>query len=131
MWAAVPEARVVFIGDTVTVTEPPYFGAAELDAWLASLDALRAKPYRDYKMVAGRDGLVDRDAVNVMARFLRKIPPRLKRMRTKEDLANVASNLARELMKDFKVPAARAERAHLRLMKSLIHLYARTYPAEG
>ncbi len=70
VWVFVPDRRVVFVGDSVTVTQPPFLAEANIDAWLASLDLLLAPDYRDYFIVSGRDGLVPVAAIHHMQKFL-------------------------------------------------------------
>lgn len=131
MWVVVPDAQVVFIGDAITVSEPPYLGDADIEAWLATLDDLRGPEWESYHWVASRDGLVDREAANDMARFLRKVPFRLERMGDRQDPAAAAETIARELVEDFKVPAGRRDQALLRLRVGLERLFRHHYPAEG
>jgi glyoxylase-like metal-dependent hydrolase (beta-lactamase superfamily II) len=128
MWVVLPKEKVVFIGDTVTVKEPPYVGQADIDAWLESLDVLRDDDMKGYRRLSGREGRIKRDDINAMARFLRKIPVRLERMAEGDDREAEADKIARELMDDFSVSSARQELAYLRLKYGLINLFNRIYP---
>ncbi len=130
MWVLDPEHKVAFIGDVVVTAEPPYLGEAEVEVWLETLDILRDMERDGYKLVAGRDGLIDREAINSMARFLRKIPHRLERLANKGAPAEKAAALAPVLVRDFRVPASRREQAMLRLRAGLMRLYDRLYPSE-
>jgi len=126
MWVVLPDVEIVFIGDTVTVSEPPYLGNAEIESWLESLEELRKEPFSSYMLISGRDGVVDRDAVNAMARFIRKVPVRLRRLKKKGAPADAAQSAAKGLLKDYKVPNARQDLALLRLQTGLRKLYARS-----
>jgi glyoxylase-like metal-dependent hydrolase (beta-lactamase superfamily II) len=126
MWVVLPEAKVMFIGDTVTVSEPPYLGDADIEAWIESLEELRKEPFASYMLLSGRDGSVDRDAVNAMARFIRKVPVRLKRLKKKGDPADAAESVAKGLLKDYKLPNARRDLVLLRLQTGLRNLYSRS-----
>ena len=128
MWVVLPKEKVVFIGDAVTIKEPPYVGEADLDVWLESLDVLRADEMAGFRLISGRDGRIKREDINPMARFLRKIPVRLDRLVKEDDREAAAEKIARELMDDFFVSSARLEQALLRLKSGLIHLYNRQYP---
>ena len=59
-----------------------------------------------------------------MARFVRKIPVRLKRMKKKSDGPDAAASVAKGLLKDYKVPTARRDLVLLRLQVGLQKLYA-------
>jgi glyoxylase-like metal-dependent hydrolase (beta-lactamase superfamily II) len=121
MWVVSLDARIAFIGDTVTVSEPPYVGYADIGAWLESLDELRSAAFSDFTLVSGRDGVVGREAVNSMARFVRKIPVRLKRIQKRGEPA--VGSVAKGLLKDYRVPAARRDLVLLRLVAGLSKLH--------
>jgi len=130
MWVVLEERGVVFVGDAVVVNEPPFLGFSQIDPWLDALDVLRAAPFEDYKILGGRDGLVDRDAINDMARFLRKVPVRLEHMQEADDVEVAAEAAAEDLMDDFKVTSARWDLCHLRLKSGLVRLFRRDHPVE-
>jgi glyoxylase-like metal-dependent hydrolase (beta-lactamase superfamily II) len=126
MWVVLPKAKIAFIGDTVTVSEPPYVGNAEIEDWIESLEDLRKEPFSSYMLISGRDGSVDRDAVNNMARFIRKIPIRLKRLKKKGDPSEAAESVAKGLIKEYKLPNARYDLVLLRLKAGLRKLHTRS-----
>ncbi|MFV1858329.1 MAG: hypothetical protein ACC647_03155 [Anaerolineales bacterium] len=125
MWVILPQAKIAFIGDTVTVSEPPYIGDAEIEAWIESLDELRSGAFSSFLLISGRDGSVDREAVNNMARFVRKIPVRLQRMK-KSGSPVAAESAAKGLLKDYAVPNARHDLLLLRLQAGLRKLHTRS-----
>ena len=127
IWVVFPEAKVAFIGDAVTVAEPPFLGEADIEYWLTSLDDLRKGRMRSYKLISSRDGPIKPENINDMARFLRKIPWRLERLAEAGAPPEEAGDLASELMKDFKVPKARHDQVLLRLEVGLTRLYSRYY----
>lgn len=126
MWVVLPAAKIAFIGDTVTVSEPPYVGNAEIEDWIESLEDLRKEPFSSYMLISGRDGSVDRDAVNNMARFIRKIPVRLKRLKKKGDPSEAAESVAKGLIKEYKLSNARYDLVLLRLKAGLRKLHTRS-----
>lgn len=131
MWVVLPEAEVAFIGDLVSISEPPYVGEADIEAWLAALDELRTPAYEEFILISGRDGRVGRDELNAMARFVRKIPVRLERLEQRGDSPEAAERIARNLAKDFKLPNTRRDQVTLRLQTGLRSLYGRMYPQKG
>lgn len=128
IWVDIPSKSTVFVGDAVTVAEPPYLGQADIDDWLEALDILREPPYDEYKVLSSRDGLVDRDEINDMARFLRKVPVRLERLEERQDLEGAAITIASELIEDFSPTIARTPVAETRLQAGLVELYQRLHP---
>lgn len=129
MWVVFHDSEIAFIGDAVSVSEPPYLGEADIEAWLESLDDLRG--LKGYKLISSQDGLVKTAEVNSMGRFLRKVPVRLARMADRSQPLEAASTTAARLMQGMKVASARREQALFRLEAGLVRLYRRTYGADG
>lgn len=129
MWVVLHEPGVAFIGDAVSVSEPPYLGEADIEAWLGSLDGLRE--LKGYKLISSHDGQIKDSDVNTMGRFLRKVPIRLAHMADRSQPLEAAAGLASRLMQGMRVPSARREQALFRLEAGLARLYRRTYGAEG
>ena len=125
LWLLIPSAKAVFVGDFVTVSQPPYFGAADIDRWLKGLDELRQSPFGDYKIISSRDGLVKRDDINNMARFIRKIRLRLNDITGGDDDEEIARKQASALLKSYALPAVYEDVAHTRLTSSIIDLHTR------
>jgi glyoxylase-like metal-dependent hydrolase (beta-lactamase superfamily II) len=130
IWVLIPECAVAFIGDAVAVSEPPYLGEADIQAWLSLLDELRSPAYRDVRLVSSRDGLVGRAEINAMGRFLRRVAHRLEKWGQKRRPAGAIAASARGLAKGFKLSGERKEQALLRLEVGLTRLYTRLYPDE-
>jgi glyoxylase-like metal-dependent hydrolase (beta-lactamase superfamily II) len=130
IWVVLPKEKVAFIGDTVTVAEPPYIGKADIDAWLNTLEDLRGLSTSSYKLVSSRDGVIKHKDINAMARFLRKISLRLERLGKEGEPLEMASKFARNLMKSYKISSARRGRVLLRLQVGFTRLYNRLYPSE-
>lgn len=128
IWGLIPDQEIAFIGDVVTTGEPPYVGNAEVDDWLEGLDLLRASEFEGWKYISSRDGPIERDDINNMARFVRKLPVRLDRMADREDPLASASTFASELLEDYQISKTRYEICHLRLTAGLKELFSRTHP---
>jgi glyoxylase-like metal-dependent hydrolase (beta-lactamase superfamily II) len=131
IWVVLRDAGVAFIGDAVTKSEPPYLGKSNLDQWHQALDEMRDQPFEDYKLIGSRDGEIEREDVNAMARFLRKIPVRLDRMKAQEKPLEAAAKYAQELLEDFSVAKSRRDLARLRLEAGLKDLYQKLYAKDG
>ena len=69
IWAIIPEEKVIFIGDTVVLDQPPFLAEAEIPAWLETLDHL-LDGYRDYIIINSRNGLVTVEQVQTQKAYL-------------------------------------------------------------
>jgi glyoxylase-like metal-dependent hydrolase (beta-lactamase superfamily II) len=121
-WILLPEEKVAFIGDTVAVDEPPYFGNANLERWLESLDELRSYPLEEYTLISSQGGPLNREEINAMARFLRKVEHRLQRVLNEKLNEQEIGLLAEELLEDFQVQGGRRDQMLLRLQAGLVDL---------
>ncbi len=131
IWVLLPDRQVAFIGDAVTVAEPPYLGEADLPAWLEALRELAGPGMRGYTLAAARDGVVERKQVQAMAAWLAKVGERLGTLGARGEPPEAAAALAPNLLRSFKLPATRREPALLRLQGGLARLYSRVYARGG
>jgi glyoxylase-like metal-dependent hydrolase (beta-lactamase superfamily II) len=88
IWAILPERKVVFLGDTLLVNQPPFLASADLDQWMESLELLKSNAYKDYILVSSRGGMVTKDDARDLQKFLKKV------QRLAEKTANSKSDLA-------------------------------------
>jgi len=122
MWVLDEEEGLLFIGEAVAIEEPPYLGTADIERWIDLLDDLREGGFVSQRMVCARGGLVSRENVNAMARFLRKVQNRVKKLQQEDDPEEIAARFAEELLEDFPVAASRREMAVTRLRVGLVDL---------
>jgi glyoxylase-like metal-dependent hydrolase (beta-lactamase superfamily II) len=123
IWVLDDTTSVVFVGDAVTVNSPPYLGVCDLKLWLEVLDDLRKLEADGYKVISAHGGRVNRDDINNMARFLRKVEKRLEKLSKADDKTTAADEFAGELIEDFKVSNQEQETALFRLQTGLMDLY--------
>jgi glyoxylase-like metal-dependent hydrolase (beta-lactamase superfamily II) len=131
IWVLIPSAGIAFVGDCVTLSEPPYLGAADLARWHECLDVLRSGPMGSYTIVSAYGGTVEREAINAMARFLRKVESRMEKLERARTAEAEVDSYAEELLSDFPHPAARVETFHLRIREGLLDLLERTRAENG
>lgn len=70
LWAIIPERKVVFVGDSVLIDQPPFLAYSNLDRWEQDLKELASKRFKDYQIVSARSGLVDKEQVKTMAKHI-------------------------------------------------------------
>lgn len=127
IWVEVHKPKVLFIGDAISLSEPPYVGEADLPNWMQMLELLRSSVYRNYTLISSRDGRLQPSSVAGMLRFLRKLPDRLARLADKSKPPEAAGALAAGLLEGFRLSQARREQALIRLQAGLSRLYERSY----
>ena len=98
LWAVLPWVRVIFVGDTVTLREPPFLALADPEAWMASLERLLSPAFRDYLVVAGRGGIAPHSEIRHMHRFLERVHTRLTHLTEKKAPPEAVQDLVPELL---------------------------------
>ncbi|MBE0410124.1 MAG: MBL fold metallo-hydrolase [Anaerolineales bacterium] len=126
IWAIMPEMKVVFVGDTILPNQPPFLAAADLEAWIQSLDVLISS-YKDYSIVSGRGGLVDIKGVREQRKYLNKILRSLIRLAEKDALAEETEALIPKLLDFPDLTSDRLEHYFQRLRHGLYHYYSLHY----
>jgi glyoxylase-like metal-dependent hydrolase (beta-lactamase superfamily II) len=130
IWVVFHKQEVIFIGDAVTVDEPPFIGEANIPAWLETLDDMRSAKLRSYRLISSRDGEIDREQINSMARLLRKVQLRIERLENVDEPGAVFDKIAAELLNDFSLSGTRRDRANLRLRVGVEDLFQKLYQVE-
>ncbi len=102
IWAVLPERKVIFLGDTIPGSQPPFLSGADLDLWMETLELLKGNTYKDYILISSRGGMVTKDEARDLQKFLKKVQ-RLadKTTNSKSDLAQIEETGA-SLVEEFK-----------------------------
>jgi hypothetical protein len=69
-WVRYPAEKVIFVGDSVVISQPPFLAWCDLDRWIDELTWLSSDLFRDYQIISGRDGVVSHSDVLEMIDFL-------------------------------------------------------------
>jgi len=120
MWMVIPELSVVFIGDTVTIDEPPYVGVADIEAWQHCLDELRGSDMASHTLISSYGGRIKRKDINNMARFLRKVQSRVEKLDGGKNRGEETERFAKELIADFRIRSTQEDLILKRLKTGLV-----------
>lgn len=115
VWVELPQQKIIFVGDSVLVDQPPYLGFANPEVWVKELDTLAGRDYRGYQIVSTRDGIVSQDIVRDWAKVIRFIHETFKELISKE--AELEEWLLKipDIMKHFNPLMREDERYYNRL----------------
>jgi hypothetical protein len=83
--------------------------------------------YKGYTIVSGRGGVVNHQTVRSEIDILKHIHDRIEKLGKKKPAVPATDKLAEQLLKDFKVPAARQRQYLNRLRYGLHHYYVRHF----
>jgi cyclase len=126
IWVIIPDEKVIFVGDTLTINQPPFLANSDLNAWIEALGLLAAS-YRDYSFVSGRGGLVAVDSVRAQAKYLKNLNKSLERLAKRNAPAEATEDLIPALLSNLNFHANRYEQYFQRLSTGLFHYYTRHY----
>jgi glyoxylase-like metal-dependent hydrolase (beta-lactamase superfamily II) len=126
IWAIIPSARVIFVGDTILLDQPPFLASADLPAWIESLELLLST-YKNYLLVSGRGGPVASDAVQGQLKNQKYILKGMDRLAKRNAPPEATEELISGLLSNMSLPPKRREHYVQRLRHGLYYYYARRY----
>ena len=131
IWVILPVEKVVFVGDAVLKSQPPFMAHADLPSWIESLKILQSPEYKGFTIVSGRGGLVTSQAVKHQAEVLKRILDKMEKLGKKRSSVSATDKLADHLVKEFKAPAARQKQYSHRLRYGLHYYFIHHYHASS
>ena len=123
IWVGLPGQKIVFIGDAVIVEEPPFFENADIDLWLESLELLKSEHYKDYTMISGRSGVIQRNDIQEQMKFLNLVKKRLEKLSTKAIDAGQTEKLTISLLEEYPTKTKRIQEHYKARLKWGINQY--------
>jgi glyoxylase-like metal-dependent hydrolase (beta-lactamase superfamily II) len=126
-WVIVPSKKVVFVGDTILVDQPPYLAKGNLHQWIEAISELRTPRYRDYIIVSGRGGPVNIEYVREQHELFKSLHKRLETLSEKGSSPHETEKLIDSCLDKLSFPAALRESYEQRLRFGLEHYYLRHY----
>lgn len=73
IWVELPQQKIIFVGDSVMVDQPPYLGFSTPKIWVDEMAILADKDYRGYQIVSTRDGIVSQEDVSYWGNVIKFI----------------------------------------------------------
>jgi glyoxylase-like metal-dependent hydrolase (beta-lactamase superfamily II) len=126
-WLLVPDEEVLFVGDLVTVKQPPFLSNANLPAWEESLELLLTKPYQEYKIIGSREGRLNERAIKEMRKFINNVHKQLERLGKRKSKVETVEKQVDKLLGSFDFSTRYRNQYYQRMLYGLQHLYTRQY----
>ncbi len=132
IWVVLPADRIVFVGDLVLKSQPPFLSNANLPQWIDSLKVLMGPDFKGYTVVSGRGGVVTAAIIKTQLETIKHLHDRLEKMAARNAAPEATERLVENLLGGYKVPAARQKHFAQRLRYGLHHYYVHHYhPING
>lgn len=77
-WLIAPEDEVIFVGDALTLDEPPFIGQADIPLWMEHLEELQAREYKNFTIIAGRGGKAEARDLKQMHSLIKDLHGKLR-----------------------------------------------------
>jgi len=124
IWVLSPIEEVIFVGDAVMPSQPPFLANADLPIWIEDLDLL-LKKYRNFSIFSGRGGLVTLDEIRFQQRYLKNILRGLERLAKRNAPPEATENLIPKLLSDMDFSPVYEDQYNQRLRAGLYQYYIR------
>jgi len=69
-WLQYDAEKIVFVGDSVMVNQPPFLQRSDLELWINDLENLLSDSFKGYKIISSRNGLVSKKLIDKWMKFL-------------------------------------------------------------
>jgi glyoxylase-like metal-dependent hydrolase (beta-lactamase superfamily II) len=103
-WLQYDAEKLLFVGDSVMVNQPPFLQWANLEIWVEELKALLSDTFAGYTFISGRNGVVRRRAIEKWMNYLINLKDTLDEIAEGDgevvDLIEQAPNLLKRLSID-------------------------------
>jgi glyoxylase-like metal-dependent hydrolase (beta-lactamase superfamily II) len=126
IWVIIPAEKVVFVGDTVVMDQPPFLASADPTAWLESLDLLLDQ-YASYNIVSGRGGLASAGVIRQTQHFIKETNRCVERLARRNIAPETTEELIPTLLPLIPFPPERQERYTQRIRYGLHQYFIRRY----
>jgi len=126
IWTVVPAAKIIFVGDTVIINQPPFLSQADLGQWIESLNVLE-KDYSDYKVIGGRGGPATMAEIRRLRGRLSDIAQGLDQLGAKNAPPEATQDMVPGLLSRFTYPTKLSEFYSARLRYGLYQCYSRRF----
>ena len=126
-WVILPEPKVVFVGDTLVLNQPPFLASADLPAWIDALKLLLSPAYRGWLVVSGRGGLAAVEVIRAQVEYLKHILGKLDKLAEKKSPSEEIEKLIAPLLSGFTIPNDLQRQYAQRLRYGLNQYYLRHY----
>ncbi len=126
-WVILPQKNVVFVGDVVIPSQPPFLAEADLVQWIEGLDLLLSAAYRNYLIVSGRGGLVATENIREQRRQLKYVLKRMETLAGRDAHPEATESMIKTMLSKLSYPKDRHDLYVQRLRYGLFHYYVRHY----
>jgi hypothetical protein len=122
-----PAEQIVFVGDAVVPTAPPFLANADLGAWMQILTDLQKPEFRQFTIISGREGPITQNEVKNQQKNLEKIAKVIEKLNEKSSNQEEIEKAAHTILKGYETPKEKEQQYFLRLRYGLTQYLRRRF----
>lgn len=126
-WVEIPEEKIVILGDTFPVNQPPFLANADIPAWISSLEELLSPRFTGYTLVSGRGGVTSAAGIPALIDWLKSVQTRILQFGEKNAPPEEMGSLVETLVNAFSFPSEHRNQYTDRVRWGLFQYYAHRY----
>ena len=115
IWVEIPQQKVIFVGDSVMIDQPPFLGFSNPEIWVKEMEILAGKDYRGYQIISTRDGIVSQENVQNWGKVITFIRDAFKTLMSMNAELEEWFMIIPDIMKHFNPLMCEDERYYNRL----------------
>lgn len=123
IWLQDDVEKVLFVGDSIVLHQPPFLAWADIDLWLEDLALLESDTYRGYKIVSGRNGVIKVRSIGKLKEFLTDVKKLLGKTAGKKAPVEALVDEVPRLLKTLNINRTLSQLYHNRLAWGLEQYY--------
>ena len=126
-WLQYNAEKLIFVGDSVMVNQPPFLAQSDLEVWLKEMDTLLSDTFRGYKIISSRGGLVRRKSIDKWKNFLLRVKGVMDKVASRNgDVGDLIAEVP-DLLKRLNFDKSYTDLYHNRLTWGLETYYQRHF----
>ncbi len=127
-WVRYDASKVIFVGDSLVLHQPPFLAWSDLDRWIEELTWLGSDTFRGYKIITSRNGIVRRRSIARMIAFLTQVKILLADLAGQQQRHDAINDVVPALLRKFSFDRTHLEVYKNRLVWGLDQYLQRHYP---
>jgi glyoxylase-like metal-dependent hydrolase (beta-lactamase superfamily II) len=126
-WVEIPEEKIIMVGDTLLVDQPPFIANADISLWITSLEELRSPRFSGYTIVSGRGGVTSGRGIPALLAWFKSVQSKLIQLGEKGAPPEETGSLVESFANSFQFASEHRSQYLDRLKWGLFQNYARRY----
>jgi len=126
IWVVIPEAKTVFVGDTIVLNQPPFLAQADFNTWSESLTKL-LKDYSGFQIVCGRGGLASVEDIRALQKQIKDITDGIEKLAARNAAPEATQELVPKLISKYSASGKLRDLYATRLRYGLYQSFVRRF----